>query len=162
MKGSMAAGLIAAGLAACAQAKPQLGVAPNDIPLCDFAAYERRTPPPGPLLIDRTPGSVTPVPVDSVIYVDPAIRRAAVVQSVTATRTEADTVEIAVRYRNCTGAPLRLSSRTSFLREDQSAAEPQSAWGAVHIPPFSMGVYTEKSVGTVEVAHFLVEVRGDQ
>ncbi len=147
-----AAGLILLfGLAACETPRP-VNLA------CDFTPYLKAQAA-GPVLLGPLPGTLSPVPLNSVRVIDPRIGNKVLVQSVQARRTDAGTVEVQSRLVNCTDFPLQVQGRTMFLDKANFDAEPASAWQRVFLSPRSLGQYSEKSTATQTVANFTVELR---
>lgn len=144
---------LAAGLAGCATpvARP-----PNLA--CDFTPYLAAQTA-GPAVLAPLPGTLTPVPLNSVRIIDPRIGNKVLVQQALARRTETGTVEVQSRLVNCTDYPLQVQGRTLFLDANDMDVEPPSAWQRVYLSPRSLGQYGEKSVDQKRVANFTVELR---
>lgn len=100
------------------------------------------------------------LPLDTVLITDKRFRRRVIVESVHAERTVTDTVEVVVRFVNRTRRFVQLEGRSMFLDANARQTEPTSAWRSILLPPNSIAVYRETSVGTLGVEHYLVEVRG--
>lgn len=114
----------------------------------------------GPALVGMDYGmQMTPIPLNAVQFTDQAWRSVAV-QSLKATRTGTDTVQVMARLVNCGDQALALRARTSFLAQNEAPTEPMSAWRTVHLPPRASAVYSESSIA-VNVASFLIEVARD-
>ena len=132
--------------------------APNSVPRCK--TWTTRTPEPsGPALVALAPKMMTPVALNAFQVIDDDIKRKLVVQSISARRTEMDTVQVSARILNCTDEPLRILARTQFMDGSQSSTEPVSAWRLVIIEPQGFGTYAENSIAQSDVAHFLIEAR---
>jgi hypothetical protein len=145
-------------LAALALAATVADAAPNSVPRCK--TWTARTPEPsGPALVALAPKMMAPVPLNAFQVIDKEITRKLVVQSITARRTEMDTVQVSARILNCTDEPLRILARTQFMDGAQSSTEPVSAWRLVIIEPQGFGTYAENSIAQSDVAHFLIEAR---
>ena len=148
---ALALGLIVAG---CAKYEPY--------PVCDFRDLSSPDPEQvlaGPALVPPAPGALKPMPLNTVNVTDPNILRKVMVQSVTARRTETETVRVAAQLVNCTDHPLQVEGRTHFYDTAQVQAEPPSAWQRVILPPRTVGTYSERSAGAEQVASYLVELR---
>jgi len=115
--------------------------------------------PEGPALVAPTPGTLRPVPLNTVSILDSGLRNRVLVQSVTAGRNATGNVEVGARLVNCTDSPMPVQGRTQFLDEAQRPSEPPSAWQRLHLPPRSFVSYGEVSVAGPRAASFLVEVR---
>src|SRR3954469_20320642 len=81
------------------------------------------------------------------------------VQYTGAQRTPSGTVEVTTRMVNCTDQPMIVEGRTNFFDEGQRPVEPVSAWQKVHLPPRSVGHYTEMSTNAKRVQTYLTELR---
>ena len=125
---------------------------------CDFTSY-LNAPPAGPVLLEPLPGTLTPVPLNTVRITDPRIGNKVLVQAVEARRTETGTVEVMARLVNCTDFPLNVQGRTMFLDASNMDAEPPSGWRRVFLSPRALGQYAEKSTDVTRVANFTVELR---
>lgn len=131
---------------------------PQQVLKCAPSKALRAKAAPAPLLTPLVKGAFTPVPLETVQFVDPAILRQVMVQTVAAQRTATDTVQVMARLVNCTSTPIQLQARTSFLSAGLGPAEPTSAWRPLFLQPRSTGVYEEKSTST-QVGHYLIELR---
>lgn len=131
---------------------------PQNVIDCNTRKANKAPPAGTEVLAPLRKGAFTAVPLDAVQLIDKSLRKAVVVQSVVARRTQTDTVEVVARLVNCTKAPLQLQARVSFLTEVQTPSEPTSAWREVFLEPKAFGVYSEKSM-SVEAASYLIEVR---
>lgn len=118
----------------------------------------------GPAMVGLDYGAeMKPVPIDAVIFGDKALTKKVAVQSLNAGRTAGDTVQVTARFANCTAKPVTLGVRTQFMDKAQRPTEQPSAWRPVTVQPKSFAVYSESSVATAEVDHYLVELRdGDR
>ncbi len=125
---------------------------------CDFTPYLTAQAA-GPALVGPLPGTLTPVPLNTVRIIDPRIGNKVLVQSVVARRTETGTVEVQSTLVNCTDFPLHVQGRAHFLDQANFEAEPASAWQRVYLAPRSLGNYGEKSTGVERVNNFTVELR---
>lgn len=139
---------------AIAQDRP---MGPQSVVKCDFSRASKGVPS-GQTLQPLVRGAFTPIPLESVQFVDKDLRRKVVVQGVMAQKTETDTVEVVARVLNCTDKPLQLQARTSFMSGAMAPLEPTSGWQRLFLQPRALGVYSEKSVSR-DPAHYLVEVR---
>ena len=131
-------------------------------PFCDFAPIEKEAlaGPSGPALLPRVPGSMTPMPLNAVNIIDPAIINKVMVQAVQARRNETGAALVWARVVNCIDFPLQVELRTHFLDEGQAPAEDASAWQRLQLPPKSMGTYRESSVSIDgRAAYYYVEMR---
>ena len=130
-------------------------------PFCDFAPIEEEAlaGPSGPALLPKVPGSMTPMPLNAVNIIDPAIINKVIIQDSRARRNETGTAQVWTRIANCIDFPLQVELRTHFLDEGQAPAEEASAWQRVILPPKSIGTYRESSISNVRPAYFYVEMR---
>lgn len=120
----------------------------------------RSPPAAGPALVGEEYGvTITPIPLDAVVFNDKKLARKVAVQALWAQRTPADTVEVGARLVNCTTNPLQLGVRTSFMDSRQRPTEQISGWKAVFIQPRTTALYSEVSIDRDSVSHYLVEVR---
>jgi hypothetical protein len=143
--------LIAAALAsACA--------APGDPPLvveCRAAESGNRT---GPALVGTPYGQQhSPIPLDSVQFDSHSTAARVAVQSLYATRTPTDTVEVGARLVHCGDQAGSVRVRTSFLREDKAPAEPTSAWRTVYLQPRAIAHYQERSTSSA-ASRYVIEI----
>jgi hypothetical protein len=100
------------------------------------------------------------LPRNTVSILDSRLGKKIIVESVNATTTDTDTVEIMVRLVNRTDDRLHLESRSHFMNNERAPTEAVSGWKSLFLPPSSMVVYREYSVSTIpDVTTFLVEVR---
>jgi PBP1b-binding outer membrane lipoprotein LpoB len=155
---SLAAPALALLLAGCTQPK----IEPR--PVCDMEAYQQAfaNPPEGEVLVPPTPGTVSPMPLNTVNITDQAIIQKVIVQASNATRTPTGTVEVWARLVNCTDFPLQIEGRTNFLTAGQAPAEQPTAWTRLMLPARAVGTYSAKSIATDQVATYLVEIREGQ
>jgi hypothetical protein len=114
--------------------------------------------PDGPALVAQEYGEMSPVPLDAVQFTNPQLKEQLVVQSLKASRTPTNTVEVNARIINCTDVPLVLGMRTHFMGEGQAETEPESAWRKLIIQPRALGGYKESSL-TADVMNYLIEIR---
>jgi uncharacterized protein YcfL len=131
-------------------------------PVCDF----RKLSSPGqdqdlprPALVSPAPGALQPMPLETVNITDRNILRKVMVQSVAARRTETKTVQASAQVVNCTDHPLQVEARTHFYDAVLVEAEPVSAWQRVMLAPRTLATYSERSIGTEQVASYLIELR---
>jgi hypothetical protein len=125
---------------------------------CDFTPYLNAQTA-GPAVVGPLPGTMSPVPLNTVRVIDPRIGNKVLVQSVMARRTETGTVEVVSRLINCTDFPLHVQGRTMFLDQNNFDVEPASAWQRVYLSPRALGQYGEKSTDIARAVNFSVEIR---
>lgn len=114
----------------------------------------------GLALVGETYGArVSPIPLNSVLFDSPETAGSIAIHHLTASRTPADTVEVAARFVNCLDHAQRIEVRTSFFRLDGANVEEPSAWQTVFVPAASMATYAERSLATEGIGSFLIEVR---
>lgn len=102
---------------------------------------------PGPALVGQQYGvQATSIPLDSVQFSGWKTAKLVAVQSLHASRTETDTVQVSARFISCSDKAFSIRVRSSFMDDRQAPTEPVSAWQIVHMHPRAMTVYTEKSV----------------
>jgi hypothetical protein len=135
----------------------QVALAPDVA--CDFTPMLTAMKKPGLAIVPPVPGTMTPIPLNSVSMTDGAITNKVLVQSTAARRTPTQTVEVFARMTNCTDFPLQVEGRTHFFDDKQAPEEPVSAWQRVFLPARSVGTYQEMSTGTSGVATYLIELR---
>jgi hypothetical protein len=123
---------------------------------CDFRPLKKLGLP-GPALVEQVPGTMTPMPLNSVRITDKNIAKKILPQAVFSRRTQTGTVEVMARLVNCTDYPQEVLVRTSFMDINQMPAEPTSAWQRVFLQPRSQNVYSEKSM-MLDIGYFLIEV----
>ena len=145
-------------VAACAQPK----IEPR--PVCDMEAYKQSfaNAPEGEVLVPPNPGTVSPMPLNTVNITDQAIIQKVIVQASNASRTPTGTVEVWARLVNCTDFPLQIEGRTNFLTAAQAPAEQPTAWTRVMLPARAIGTYSAKSIASDQVATYLIEIREGQ
>lgn len=112
----------------------------------------------GPALVANIPKSMTPIDLNAVQFVDRGLTRSVLVEGLFARRTETDTVEVTARFVNCTGSPLQVQARSSFMDAAQVPTEGTSAWSRVFLPPYATGVYRERSISRADVNYYLIEL----
>jgi hypothetical protein len=121
--------------------------------------FPTRDMPDGPALVAQEYGEITPIPLDAVQFTNPQLKEQLVVQSLKASRTPTNTVQVSARIINCTDAPLVLGLRSHFfMGEEQADNEQESAWSKLIIQPRALGGYKESSL-TAEVLNYLIEIR---
>lgn len=152
------AGAVALLLAGCAGSPPPRPLAPQSMLHCDHAALQQHGRATGPAIVAEAYGAVSDVPLDAVTVLDRWLFNAVMTQSIYSTRTGTGTVEVTVRFANCTDRPIQMRARTSFLRPSRAPAEATSAWTTLFLEPHALAVYQEKSVSTREVEYFLIEL----
>ena len=116
----------------------------------------------GPALLANVARSMTPIELNAVQMTDKALIRAMVVEGLWAQRTDTDTLMVTARLVNCTGKPLVVQARSSFMDTNQAPTEPASMWRTVFLPPRATGTYQERSIATGKVAMYLIELRSDK
>jgi hypothetical protein len=151
-----AVGLSALGVLALAGCETQVLRPPNLA--CDFTPYLTAQAA-GPVILGPLPGTLSPVPLNTVRVIDPRIGNKVLPQSAMARHTETGTVEVQSRLVNCTDFPLQVEGRTIFLDENNFNVEPPSAWQRVFLPPRALGQYGEKSTDIQRVKNFTIELR---
>ena len=163
---SVRSSLLGAGALTCAALACALVVAActsyEPYPVCDFrdlSSPGQDQVLAGPALASPAPGALQPLPLDTVHVTDPNILRKVMVQSVAVRRSATQTVQIAAQLVNCTDYALQIEGRTHFYDAAQVEAEPVSAWQRVTLGPRTLATYSERSVGTEQVASYLVELR---
>ncbi|MET0372135.1 MAG: hypothetical protein ABW039_12265 [Sphingobium sp.] len=129
---------------------------------CKIGRARSAAPVGGPALVANVPRSMTPIALDAVLMTDRGVWKNVIVEGLYARRTEMETVEISARLVNCSKKPLSIQVRSSFLDATQAPAEKASVWKPVFLSPLSTGVYQERSIGTTNVANYLIEVRSPQ
>lgn len=113
---------------------------------------------PGHALVGQNYGmAMTPLPLNSVQFGSTAAARMVAVQSLSAVRTDTDTVRLQARFLSCGDIARTLRVRVSFLRADTSPAEPPSAWQPLYLAPRALALYTEHAAAR-DVTSYLVEV----
>ncbi|MGE3301941.1 MAG: hypothetical protein AB7M12_02380 [Hyphomonadaceae bacterium] len=112
----------------------------------------------GPALAGATPGTVVPMPLNTVNIVSKSIRNKIIVQNVSATRGATGTVLVTVQLLNCTDHPLQVQSRAQFFGDGGVVTEQASAWKRSFLSPRSLTGFTTSSLGA-SAKSFLVEVQ---
>jgi hypothetical protein len=107
---------------------------------CDFAPYMAARQIPELALVPVQPGTMTPIPLNSVSFSDSFTAESVLVQYTGAQRTPTGTVEVTTRMVNCTDWPLVVEGRTNFFDAGQRPVEPVSAWQKIHLPPRLSGI----------------------
>ena len=74
-------------------------------------------------------------------------------------RTATGTLNVIVQLRNRTDFAQVLEARTSYFDSGFAPTEKPSAWNRIHLDPNGTASYQESSLGTVNVAHYYVEIR---
>ncbi len=115
----------------------------------------------GAALVANVPRAMTPIDLNAVQFTDKSLTRKTLVEALFARRTETDTVEVSARFVNCTGSPITIRARSSFMDDVQYPVEPVSAWQRVIIQPYAIGVYRETSMKRSEVKYYLIEIAGE-
>lgn len=118
--------------------------------------------PGGPALVANVPRSMTPIDLNAVMMTEKKLGREMVVEGLFAQRTETDALLVTARLINCTKSPMVVQARSSFMDANQIPTEPSSVWRTIFIPARATGVYQERSIGTNQVAAYLIELRSDQ
>ncbi len=112
-----------------------------------------------PALVGKKYGmAMTPIPLDAVQFTNKPLAETVAVQSVAASRTPTDSVQVTSRFVNCTDTTTNMQVRTSFMDASQAPTEPVSAWRTVIIQPRATAIYQENSIGRGTVTHYLIEV----
>ena len=150
-----------AALALAAAAHPSLA-RENRVVTCDTWIARAAPAPSGPALVANVPRSMTPIDLNAVQMTDRRLGRRMVVEGLWAQRTETDALMVTARFVNCTNTPLVVQARSSFMDRNQMPTEGASMWRTVFIPPRATGTYQERSIGTKNVAAYLIELRSDQ
>lgn len=116
----------------------------------------------GPALVANVPASMTPIDLNAVQMTDRKLTRRMVVAGLFAQRTPANTLLVTARFVNCTDKPLVVQARSSFMDASQAPSEPASIWRTVYLAPRATGTYQERSIGTRQVAAYLIELRSGE
>lgn len=140
--------------AACTQ---QVAIEPR--PVCDFTPMLTTAPPAEQVLVPPIPGTMSPMPLNTVNVTSIGISNKILVQAVSARRTETGTIEVWSRMVNCTDYPLQVEGRTQFMDGNKAPVEEPSAWQRVYLSPRATAVYTEKSTHMNEAQTYLIEIR---
>ncbi len=150
-------------LAALALAVPQGPAAAreNQVLKCKTGKARNAAPYGGAALLANVERAMTPIDLNAVQFTDKGLTRRMLVEALFARRTDTETVEVSARFVNCTGGPLTIRARSSFMDEVQYPVEPASAWQRVIIQPYATGVYRERSMKRDEVKYYLIEIAGD-
>jgi hypothetical protein len=123
----------------------------------------RNPPASGLALVGKEYGvTMSPIPLDSVVFTNKQLSKSVAVQSLHASRTHADNVAVTARVVNCTDKVVQLGMRTSFMDEKQRPTEKISIWKTVLVQPRAIALYQETSIATDDVANYLVEMRDGQ
>lgn len=128
---------------------------------CDFRALDGIEPS-GELLASPAPGALEPIGVNGVSITDTEITSKIMVQQTGAYRTPTGTLQVMARLVNCTDYPQVVEGRTHFMGEGQMPAGEPSGWRRVHLPPRTLGVYTENSTDWDVARSYLIELRGSR
>jgi hypothetical protein len=115
-------------------------------------------PPAGSALVAQEYGSISPIPLDAVQFTDRKLSKEVAVQSLQASRTPTNTVQVTARLINCTDSAVVVGARSNFMDGSQAAIEAQTAWQNVVLQPRAMGVYQESSLSKA-VERYVVELR---
>ncbi len=102
------------------------------------------------------------LPVNTVTFADKRTAKKVIVESVSAQRTDAESVRLNVRFYNKGRKPVRIAVRSSFFDQEKQLTETPGSWRTVHILPKSFAYYAVTSLPRNDVAGFLVEVHGEQ
>ena len=116
----------------------------------------------GPALVANVPRSMTPIDLNAVQMTDRRLWKSVIVEGLFARRTETNTLEVTARFVNCTKEPIVTEARTDFMDAQQVPTEKESAWQRIFLSPLSTKTYQTQSIGTTNVANFLVELRSNQ
>ncbi|GAA5078803.1 hypothetical protein [Lysobacter panacisoli] len=135
-----------------------LYAAENQVVKCKTRQARKSAPYAGPALVANVPKSMTPIDLNSVQFTDKGLTRQVLVEGLFARRTETDTVEVTARLINCTGEPLQVQARSSFMDAAQAPTEPTSTWSKVFIPAYGTGIYRERSMARDDVSYYLIEL----
>lgn len=112
----------------------------------------------GPALVGQGYGmQMTQLPLDALQFTSSELANSIAVQSVFAKKTPADTVQVTARIVNCTGKPIAVLARTSFMDSTHAPTEAISAWRTVYIPPKSISLYHEIS-SSINAWHYMIEL----
>lgn len=136
------------------------GCAQEPAPICNMSAIaSQRQLAAAP---SRVPGGESPLlemPLNSVNITDFAIINKVYVRTVNARRTPTGTVQVYSQVINCTDFPLNAEARVQFYDAGQAPSEPVSAWKRFALPPRTSNTFSESSIGTQNVAFYMVELR---
>lgn len=157
MSCSKAIAVAVAGIGLTVACTQQVAVAPRTA--CDFTPMLTVAAPAEAVLVAPIPGTMNPMPLNTVSITDAGITNKVLVQAVGARRTETGTVEVWSRLVNCTDFPLQVEGRTQFMNKAQAPVEAPSAWLRIYLPPRATGVYSERSTQTQSAELYLIEIR---
>ena len=141
-----------AALASCAQVQ-------EPAPVCNMAgisAARQLVALPG---APGEPSPLTEMPLNSASITDYNVINKLFVRQITAQRTQTGTVRVVSQIINCTDYPLNIEARTQFYDQAQVPGEPASAWKRLNLAPRTSNTYSESSIGTKNVAFYMVEVK---
>lgn len=112
----------------------------------------------GPALVGTAYGEQhSPIPLDGVLFDSYSTSVRVAVQSLHATRTPTDTVEVGARLVHCGDQPESVRIRTNFLRENSVPAEATSAWRTVYLQPRAIAHYQERSISSA-ASRYVIEI----
>ena len=111
------------------------------------------------ILDPQIAGAFSPIPLDQVQILDPALAKVLMIQSAMKAPTATQTMRVQTRVVNCRDEAIQLDARTHFVSPSGASNEPVSAWNASTFPPARPRVYEETSIGTVMAEKFLIEIR---
>lgn len=134
----------------------------NRVVTCRTSAARAALGAGGPALVANVSRSMTPIDLNAVQMTDKALTRTMVVEGLWAQRTPTDALMVTARFVNCKDEPLVVQARSSFMDASQMPTENASMWRTVYIPARGTGTYQERSIGTRNVAAYLIELRRDQ
>jgi hypothetical protein len=141
-----------AALAGCAQVQ-------EPAPVCNMSGISAARQ---LVALPAAPGEASPLtemPLNSVSITDYNVVNKLFVRQVSAQRTQTGTVRVVSQIINCTDYPLNIEARTQFYDQAQSPSEPVSAWKRLNIAPRTNNTYSESSLGTKNVAFYMVELK---
>ena len=131
---------------------------PGDPPLVVECRAHDSGARPGPALVGMPYGQQhSPIPLDSVQFDSNSTAARVAVQSLYATRTPTDTVEVGARFIHCGDQAASVRVRTNFLREDRAPAEATSAWRTVYLQPRAIAHYQERSISSA-ASRYVIEI----
>jgi hypothetical protein len=136
-------------------------VRPQGVLRCGLDQAARAHAASGPALAPLVEGAFSPIPLESVQFLDPETARTVAVQAVVVQRTSTGTVRVVGRFVNCSGSPAQLLARTSFLSDGTAPSEPTSAWRRIYLEGRASAVYDEVSTSR-QVRHYLIEAKLDR
>jgi hypothetical protein len=147
----VAIGLFAAVLQACSS-KPAMTVQ------CELPKQARPAPE-GMALVSQEYGvTISPIPLNAVLFTDKKVSENVAVQALFSERTDGDTVRVTARLVSCYDEPKMVRARVSFMRKNTAPAESPTAWQNVALTPRATGLYTETSISSKDVASYLIEI----